>query len=155
MGKDTLKGFQKLIDDFPVGSTLSIEDIARIASISNMTARRVARGIPDEYIEGSLIKSNGGKPRIHIKLLKPFSLVDLKTWVVRVQTQERIDREKRQAAEAEKLKAPPTQQTIWNVTGTLETAYRNQQAIIVTLQTQVTALAVRIRRLEINAMKKE
>ena len=95
MPRNVYEGYCNLIDHFPVGSTLSVAEVQKLVNCSEQTASRIVQCIPGKYVERTIQKDRDGRKRRYITLVKPFTALDLKLWVIRHQSEEKIDRDTR------------------------------------------------------------
>jgi DNA-binding transcriptional regulator GbsR (MarR family) len=144
MPRNVYEGYCNLIDHFPVGSTLSVAEVRQLVNCSEQTASRIVQAIPGKYVERTIQKKDrDGRKRRYITLLKPFTALDLKLWVIRHQSEEKIVRDTKKT----KVAANPSSSIIPQKNES-STAHKDQTDLILQLQQELARLKARIEALE-------
>jgi hypothetical protein len=139
MPRNVYEGYCNLIDHFPVGSTLCVDEVRELVNCSEQTASRIVQCIPGKYVERTVQKDKDGRKRSRITLVKPFTALDLKLWVIRHQSEEKIVRDTR------KTKVAANNRTsIIAPQGESSVPHKDQTDLILQLQKELGGLKARV-----------
>jgi hypothetical protein len=143
MPRNVYEGYCNLIDHFPVGSTLSVAGVRELVNCSEQTASRIVQAIPGKYVERTIQKDRDGRKRRYMRLVKPFTALDLKLWVIRHQSEEKIVRDTRKtevaANSSNSIISPKDESPV---------SHKDRKDLILQLQKELAGLKARIEALE-------
>jgi DNA-binding transcriptional regulator GbsR (MarR family) len=143
MPRNVYEGYCNLIDHFPVGSTLSVDEVRQLVNCSEQTASRIVQAIPGKYVERTVQKEKDGRKRRRITLVKHFTALDLKLWVIRHQSEEKIERDTKKTKVAANSSG-----SIFPLKDESSVAHKDQTDLILQLQQELARLKARIEALE-------